>query len=112
MDDLSALQWMTDRELVMFIERLPLVQRQILKLRFTGDMTHAEIASILGRSSADVRMHLSRALRFLRTRLSALGHAPEPRRRSRMRRAGREATVLRARRWALHTRGPGTFSAR
>jgi RNA polymerase sigma-70 factor (ECF subfamily) len=103
LEPLESLDWISDRELVLFVERLPLAQRQALMLRFTGDLSNAQIAEILGRSTADVRMLQSRALRFLRARLVAVGRGPTERRgRTRMRRWPREAPVLRARRWALH----------
>lgn len=98
---LSDLSWLRDSELMMFVERLPLAQRQVLMLRFTADLSHDEIASILGRSPESVRMLQVRALAFLRHRLSAIGHDARCLDRARMRRWPREATVLRARRWVL-----------
>jgi RNA polymerase sigma-70 factor (ECF subfamily) len=103
LEPLESLDWISDRELVLFVERLPLAQRQALMLRFTADLSNAQIAEVLGRSTADVRMLQSRALRFLRARLVAVGRGPTGRGgRTRMRRWPREAPVLRARRWALH----------
>ena len=103
LEPLESLDWISDRELVLFVERLPLAQRQALMLRFTADLSNTQIAEILGRSTADVRMLQSRALRFLRSRLVAVGRGPTDRGgRARMRRWPREAPVLRARRWALH----------
>jgi RNA polymerase sigma-70 factor (ECF subfamily) len=100
--DVSAIDWITDRELLMFVERLPLAQRQVLLLRFMLGMDSSEIAAILGRSSADVRVLQGRALGFLRQRLVSLGR--EPRRAippARIRRSLRPAHVLRSRRFAL-----------
>jgi RNA polymerase sigma-70 factor (ECF subfamily) len=101
-DDPGALDWVTDQDLVLFIERLPLAQRQVLMLRYGGDLSVAQIAGILGRSEADVRMLQSRAHRFLRERLGAVRRRSRERGSVRMRRWPREATVLRSRRWALH----------
>jgi RNA polymerase sigma-70 factor (ECF subfamily) len=98
---LPVLDWITDRELGVFIQRLPLAQRQVLVLRFMLDLPYAEIAAILDRSQADVRMLQSRALAFLRQRLRAVGQGREGARRVPMRRRGRRVDVLRARRWAL-----------
>jgi RNA polymerase sigma-70 factor (ECF subfamily) len=94
--------WLSDRELLMFVERLPLPQRQVLVLRFMLGLGTAEIASVLERSTDDVRMLQSRALRFLRERLSAVGRGSAERPRpARARRYLRQAPVLRSRRFAL-----------
>jgi RNA polymerase sigma-70 factor (ECF subfamily) len=97
---LGALGWITDREILMLIERLPVAQRQVLMLRYMMDLTTTDIAAVLGRSNEDVRALQSRALRFLQKRLTALGRAPhrrEPTIQMTRRRAG--APVLRARRY-------------
>jgi RNA polymerase sigma-70 factor (ECF subfamily) len=47
-------------------------EREVLALRFGGDLTGAEIAQVLGLSLANVQQITSRALRKLRT---LLGHA-------------------------------------
>jgi RNA polymerase sigma factor (sigma-70 family) len=102
----SVLESISDSDLSLFLERLSLPQRQVLMLRFTADFTNAEIAKILGRSAADVRMLQSRALRFLRTRLNALGRRYELSDKGgdkiQMRRLPQEAPVLRSRKWSLH----------
>ncbi len=67
--------WLSDHDLMMFVERLPLAQRQVLVLRYVVDMPLNEIAEVLGRSDVDVRALHSRALRFLRTRMGALAAA-------------------------------------
>ena len=69
----STLAWLTDREIVMFVERLPLAQRQVLILKYMLDLPGREIAQILARSHDDVRMLEHRALRFLEKRLRAVG---------------------------------------
>ena len=102
-DDPGALDWLTDQDLMLFIERLPIAQRQVLMLRYTADLSHDQIAKILGRSPADVRMLQSRAHSFLRERLTAIRRRSRQRGKIRMRRHPREATVLRSRRWALHS---------
>jgi RNA polymerase sigma-70 factor (ECF subfamily) len=101
--ELSALDWISDRELMMFVERLSLAQRQVLVLRFLLGLTTAEIAAVLGRSQVEVRSIQSRAVRFLRARLEALGRTAPREGRVRMRGCLRQARVLGARRWALHS---------
>ena len=99
----GALGWISDRELLMLIERLPVAQRQVLMLRYMMDLTTTDIASILGRSSEDVRALQSRALRFLQQRLTALGRVPhrrQPTIQMTRRRAG--APVTQARRFKNH----------
>jgi RNA polymerase sigma-70 factor (ECF subfamily) len=101
-EDRQILDWITDRELLMFVERLPEAQRQVLMLRFLLDLTHTEVATVLGRNPDDVRGLQHRALAFLRERLVALGRAPERSDKSaRMRRVRDHALVLRSRRFAL-----------
>jgi RNA polymerase sigma-70 factor (ECF subfamily) len=70
--DDEILGWLTDRELLLFIERLPLAQRQVLMLRYMLDLSNGEIATVMERSVDDVRQLHSRALAFLRSRLAAL----------------------------------------
>jgi RNA polymerase sigma-70 factor (ECF subfamily) len=101
----EALEWLTDRELMMFVERLPLAQRQVLVLRYMLDLTTREIAEILGRSLEDVRKLDSRARAFLEQRLSAIGKAPRgARERHGWRRMRSPAPVMRMRRHALSSR--------
>lgn len=68
-----ALEWITDFELMVFVERLPPPQRHALILRYMFDLTNTEIAAILDRSEDDVRKLQSRAILYLRERLSAIG---------------------------------------
>ena len=72
----SVLTWLTDRELVMFVERLSVSQRQVLVLKYMLDLPTKEVAQILGRQQDDVRALESRALRFLEARLTAVGRHP------------------------------------
>jgi RNA polymerase sigma-70 factor (ECF subfamily) len=96
----DALSWISDREILMLIERLPIAQRQVLMLRYMMDLTAADIAAVLGRSSEDVRTLQSRALRFLERRLTALGRAPHRRQPTiQMTRRRPAAPVIRARRY-------------
>jgi RNA polymerase sigma-70 factor (ECF subfamily) len=99
--DLSALRWITDRDLMLFIERLPVPQRQVLLLRFMLDLSTSEIGQVMGRSPENVRKLQQRALRFLEKRLISLGRVPRDNRHVPWRRRRRQAGVLRARRFAL-----------
>src|SRR5688500_10503337 len=56
--------WLTDSNLLTFVERLPLTQRQVLALRFMFDMSYAEVGQVLDLSEQHVRVLQHRALRF------------------------------------------------
>lgn len=99
--DLAALDWVSDKDLVILLERMPLAQRQVLLLRYMMDLKPREVAEVLDRTPGDVRVLQYRALGFLRKRLTALGRAPERRTKARMRTCKRHAPVLRTRRFAL-----------
>jgi RNA polymerase sigma-70 factor (ECF subfamily) len=101
-DALPVLQWLGDRDLMVFVERLPAVQRQVLALRYMMDMTLAEIAEEIGFSHDAVRQMHSRALAFLRARLAAIGRAPKgPGAREPSRTVLRQAWVVRNRKFTL-----------
>jgi RNA polymerase sigma-70 factor (ECF subfamily) len=99
--DLHVLDWISDRDLMVFVERLPDAQRQVLMLRFMLGLRAAEIAEVLGRTPNDVSQLQSRALRFLRQRLTAIGRSGSRRDRARTQRRTIQAWVLRSRRYAL-----------
>lgn len=102
-----VLDWITDRDLSVLVERLPLPQRQALILRFSFGMNSTEAARVLGRKSSDVRMLQHRALEYLRLRLgasrvAAAANRADSRRRDRgLTRPVRRADVMRARRYVL-----------
>jgi RNA polymerase sigma-70 factor (ECF subfamily) len=104
----AVVGWITDPDLMLFVERLPLAQRQVLALRFMLGMDTEEIARILDRSPEAVRQQLSRALRFLEKRLAAVGRTPRRggRQRAPARLAMRPMRVLRERRFGLVSPGP------
>jgi RNA polymerase sigma-70 factor (ECF subfamily) len=99
---LPLLDWISDRDLLLFIERLPEAQRQVLALRYLLDLPYSEIARVMDRSQVDVRSLHSRGVRFLRARLAGLGRAGRDSRPVRMRSPLRQPPVIGARRWALH----------
>jgi RNA polymerase sigma-70 factor (ECF subfamily) len=100
-DGLQALDWIADRELRMFIDRLPPSQQQILMLRYTLDLNSSEIAEILGMTPAQVRSQKRRAFNFLAERLAAVGRETQRGDRARIRRFRPQQHVLRSRRFAL-----------
>jgi RNA polymerase sigma-70 factor (ECF subfamily) len=60
------------------LEAFPLETRRLLALRYGDGLRHAEIAELLGLGEAVVRKRISRALRELRARSSAIeDDAPE-----------------------------------
>ena len=99
--NINALRWVTDRDLTVLIERLPISQRQVLALRYMMDLSAKQIAEILDRNENEVRMLQHRAQRFLRDRLVSLGREPKRGGRIRWRGRARQAVVLRERRFAL-----------
>lgn len=99
--DPAALGWITDRDLLLFVERLPLPQRQALTMRYLLGMTISEIAAVMGRKPNDVSKLQHRALAFLRERLAAISTAPRRERPARCRHRPKQAVVLRERRFAL-----------
>jgi RNA polymerase sigma-70 factor (ECF subfamily) len=54
------------------LAELPAKRRRICELRFSGDLSYAEIASQLGISTKTVETQIARGLKFLRTRLAQL----------------------------------------
>jgi RNA polymerase sigma-70 factor (ECF subfamily) len=96
-----ALRWISDDDLMLLIELMPLAQRQVVTLQFLLEMTTAEIAHVLDRTPESVRQLRSRALKHLETRLTASGRVPVRAGRQPMMRVLRQATVLRHRRFAL-----------
>lgn len=97
-----SLGWVSDPELLLFVERLPAEQSQVLALTYLLGFSTREIAKVLGTTPAAIFQKRSRALRTLESRLAAIGRRGE--------RVGkpapsfslfRQAPVIRARRYAL-----------
>jgi RNA polymerase sigma-70 factor (ECF subfamily) len=68
-----GLDWITDVDLQIFIERLPAVQRQALALRYMLDLSNKQIAVLLDRTPNDIAVLQRRGLAFLNERLTAVG---------------------------------------
>lgn len=62
----QVLQSEQAHQLQLLVERLPIDQREALILRFFGEMSIAEIASLMGRSPGAVKMLIQRAMATLR----------------------------------------------
>jgi RNA polymerase sigma-70 factor (ECF subfamily) len=106
-----ALDWISDHDLLQFIERLPELQRQAIVLRYMLELSTEEMCEVLDRSAVAVRKLEHRALRFLESRLSAVRERPEHADHAPMVMRARRGPVLAARRSALgaplggHARG-------
>lgn len=64
---------LTAQELARLLAPLGEREREVLALRYAGDLTTGEIAGLLGLTAANVQQINSRALRKLRTRLEGQG---------------------------------------
>jgi RNA polymerase sigma-70 factor (sigma-E family) len=70
--EVTALSHFQHDHVMTAIGQLPTRQRQVLILRYYGDLSEAEIARALGVSPGAVKSHSSRALRALRPLLEAV----------------------------------------
>lgn len=61
------------RQLKDMLRRLPLEQRDVISLRYAGELKFGQIAPVLGKSEAAVRMIHHRALKTLRANYSGNG---------------------------------------
>jgi RNA polymerase sigma-70 factor, ECF subfamily len=91
-----ALRWLSDREMLVFLERLPLAQRQVLTMRYLLDLHTRDIAEVLDRSQDWVRQTQRRGLQTLERRLVRLGSEPSKR--------DRRLSMARLRRWRANLR--------
>ena len=101
----DSLEWMSDADLLGFIGRMPLAQRQVIVLRYMVGFDWDTIAAILDRSSGAVRQLEQRAFAGMRSRLEVLAKRQDGGRlRFAMRRRRCAAPVTAARRMALFAR--------
>lgn len=110
--DARAVEWISDPELLRFIDRLSLSQRQVLALRYMLGMRTSEVAAVLDKTDQAVRHLESRALRFLEQRLVAVGRGPARESRAAMIMCDRVFPVIRARRLALEASLPSQMVRR
>ncbi|PPK94139.1 RNA polymerase sigma-70 factor (sigma-E family) [Kineococcus xinjiangensis] len=66
------------REVLAALAELPLRQREVLVLRYSGDLSEAGIAAALGISRGAVKTHAHRGLAALRSALAPTGGLPLP----------------------------------
>ena len=105
----GMLDLLSDRDFVALIGHLPLLQRQILTLRYLVDLRFNEIAQLVDRSPETVRQSHRRALAALEDVAAGAGTSPTRVRRSPIRVLLRHATVLRSRRFALFGARPASL---
>ncbi len=71
-EELFTLHWVTDRDLLVLIERLPPDERRVLLLRYMLELPSTDVAEMLNQDGGGIRTLQKRAGDFLRERLSAL----------------------------------------
>jgi RNA polymerase sigma-70 factor (ECF subfamily) len=108
----DRLLWLSDADLMAFVQRLPEAQRQVLTLRFMMGLKTDELAQVLDRTPQAVRKLEHRAPRFLASRLQATRERPVETRLERVSslRRLRRSPVLRARRFALALSTPAMYA--
>ena len=99
-EPLRGLEWLSDTDLAIVVERLPLAQRQVILLRYVFDFATDEIATALERTPVAIRMLEHRAMRALEARLAAMRSRGCDR--SSMVARRRPLPVMTSRRLALH----------
>jgi RNA polymerase sigma-70 factor, ECF subfamily len=97
----AMLDVLSDRDFVALIGHLPLLQRQILILRYLADLRFSEIADLVHHTPASVRQAHHRALRAIEGVVAPIGTSHTSVRRSPVRVLLRQAPVMRSRRFAL-----------
>jgi RNA polymerase sigma factor (sigma-70 family) len=100
-EGLAPINALTDAELVLLIERLPVTQRQVLMLRYQMGLSIGEIAGVSGMSPDAVRQYHARALEVLDGKMSFLSRPSRSASRNSMTRLRRLGPVLRERKYAM-----------
>lgn len=100
-----SLEWLSDKDLAMLVERLPLGQRQVILLRYVFEFTTDDIAQALERTPVAIRMLEHRAMRGLEARLAALRGVTRDVERSPMLMRHRPLPVTMGRRFSLRRFG-------
>jgi DNA-directed RNA polymerase specialized sigma24 family protein len=100
-EDRHALDWLSDEELVLLIERRPLPERHVLVLRYFAGLGWADIGEVMA-VDADVALSLHEmAVDSLDSTLAALTRSPRVEDRLQMGRLIQQTPVLHRRRRAL-----------
>jgi RNA polymerase sigma-70 factor, ECF subfamily len=98
----ELLHCVSNADLMMLLERLPIAQRQVIALRYMLDLSTEEMGAVLDKTPEAVRQLEYRARRSLEDRLAVVRDRNNPGgHRHAMRARPRPAPVLRARRLAL-----------
>ncbi len=66
------LEWLSDKDLAMLVERLPVTQQQVILLRYVFEFKTNEIGEVLERTPVAIRMLEHRAMRALEARLHSM----------------------------------------
>jgi RNA polymerase sigma-70 factor (ECF subfamily) len=69
-EPVHGVEWLADGHLAGALRQLPPVAREMVLLRYAGDLRLAEIATVMGISEDAVKQAHRRALRFLHKRLT------------------------------------------
>jgi DNA-directed RNA polymerase specialized sigma24 family protein len=98
---LDLLEWLTDDDLRMLMERLPAFERETVGLCYILDLSAREIATIAAVSVEDVERAHGRAIRFMGRCLASLARRPGYSGRHPIKAPPRPEIVMRRRRLAL-----------
>jgi DNA-directed RNA polymerase specialized sigma24 family protein len=99
--DGSSLEWLSDDDLLLLIERRPLAERHVLLLGYLGALRREQIAEIMGLDPDRVRDLHRQALASIDASLAAIVRSPRMAGRLPMSRLDRGSRVLDRRRRAL-----------
>ena len=100
-DAIRLLEWLTDDDLRLLMERLPPLEREVMALCYVLDLTATEIAAISGLDVEEVERVHSRSIRFMDRCLASLSERPGYSGRHPMAAPPRPEIVMRRRRLAL-----------
>lgn len=100
-ESLDLLEWLTDDDLRILMERLPALEREVMGLCYVLDLSAREIASIAGLTVDDVERAHTRSLRFMAHCVESLARRPGYSGRHPITAPPRPEIVMRRRRLAL-----------
>jgi DNA-directed RNA polymerase specialized sigma24 family protein len=97
----TSLDWISDDDLVLLIERRPPAERHLLVLRYFAGLSLSQVAEVMGVAVADAAALHGSAIRALEESLSAVTRSPRVEGRHPMGRLSHQTPVLHQRRRAL-----------
>jgi len=100
-DAIRLLEWLTDEDLRLLMERLPPLEREVMALCYVLDLTATEIAAVAGIDVDEVERVHARSIRFMDRCLASLSQRPGYTGRHPIVAAPRPEIVMRRRRLAL-----------